>query len=36
MIACAGYYKFLKNEFAGNSLNAKPNLRFENFAGGQG
>jgi N6-L-threonylcarbamoyladenine synthase len=36
MIACAGYYKFLKNEFAGNSLNAEPNLRFENFAGGQG
>ncbi|MBV1757560.1 MAG: tRNA (adenosine(37)-N6)-threonylcarbamoyltransferase complex transferase subunit TsaD [Dethiosulfatibacter sp.] len=34
MIACAGYYRFLKNEFADYSLNAEPNLRFENFAGG--
>lgn len=34
MIACAGYYKFLKSEFADYSLNAEPNLRFEHFAGG--
>lgn len=26
MIGCAGYYKFLKNEFSDSSLNAMPNL----------
>ncbi len=34
MIACAGYYKFLKNQLSDYTLNAEPNLRFENFAGG--
>lgn len=35
MIACAGYYKYLKSEFADFSLNAEPNLRFEQFVGGR-
>jgi len=26
MIGCAGYYKYLKNEFSDSSLNAMPNL----------
>lgn len=26
MIGCAGYYKYLKNEFSNSALNAKPNL----------
>lgn len=30
MIGCAGYYKFLNNQFANASLNAKPNLELAN------
>lgn len=30
MIGCAGYYKYLKNEFDNSSLNAMPNLQLAN------
>jgi N6-L-threonylcarbamoyladenine synthase len=29
MIGCAGYYKYLKNEFSNSSLNALPNLELQ-------
>ncbi len=30
MIGCAGYYKYLNNQFADSSLNAMPNLELAN------